>query len=363
MPQVKRLTTNGVSAEVQLRDHVRKRDNRTMSGAHSSTRWSGCILGGLLLFAANAIAQTPSPNTHPSQSDVTIRVHLPNEQPPPYPIQVELMSASGIPITQSFTHGDGRADFRDVPEGTYRVRVSGSDYVTVMSDVFTILHNEHLHTENVHINAKPSPDQKPNNPISANELQVPEKARNLLQKALQQFDGGASDDAIQSLRAAIAIYPQYAQAYNNLGIVLISKDDTKGATDAFNNALKADNKFVPAMINLARLQLRERELPKAQASLETALTNEPLNPEALTLLANVQFFQGHYSEAVAAVNRLHAAPHSGFADAHLVAAEALQKTGNNQQAIEQCQFFLKESPNSPRAEQVRSAIKVLEARK
>lgn len=321
------------------------------------------VLFGLLLYTQAGIAQLPNPGTHPSQSDLSIRVHLPNEQPPPYPIQVELISTSGIPITQSFSHGDGRADFRDVPEGTYRVRVSGSDYVTLLSEPFTILHNEHQHTENIHVNPKPSPNQKPSKPISANELQVPEKARNLLQEALQQFDAGASDDAIQSLRAAIAIYPQYAQAYNNLGIVLISKDDIPGAMDAFNSALKSDSKFVPAIINVARLQLRQRDLPKAQASLETALTNEPLNPEALTLLANVQFFQGHYQEAVAAVNRLHAVPHAGFADAHLVAAEALQKTGNNQQAIEQCQLFLKESPNSPRAEQVRNAIKVLEARK
>lgn len=334
-----------------------------MTGAPRNGRRGRGALSALLLFAASAIAQAPSLNTHPSQSDLTIRVHLPNEQPPPYPIQVELMSDSGIPITQSFTHGDGRADFRDVPEGTYRVRVSGSDYVTVMTDAFTILHNEHLHTENVHINVKPSPDQKPNKPISANELQVPEKARNLLQKALQQFDAGASEDAIQSLRAALSIYPQYAQAYNNLGIVLISKEDTQGAMNAFQKALKADPKFVPAMINVARLHVREHDLPKAQASLETVLTSEPLNAEALTLLANVQFYQAHYPEAVAAVNRLHAAPHAGFADAHLVAAEALQKTGNNQQAIEQCQLFLKESPNSPRAEQVRNAIKVLEARK
>lgn len=308
------------------------------------------------------MAQAPSPNTHASQSDLSIRVHLPNEQPPPYPIQVELISSSGIPITQAFTHGDGRADFRDITEGTYRVRVSGSDYVTITSDPFTILHNEHLHNESIHINPKPANDQKPNKPISAGELQIPEKARNLLQKAAQQFDNGAADEAMQSLRSAIVIYPQYAQAYNNLGVVLISKDDAPGAMEAFQKALKADEKFVPALINVARLQVRQHDLPKAQISVEQALTNEPLNPEALTLLANVQFYQGHYPEAVAAVNRLHAAPHESFADAHLVAAEALQKTGNNRQAIEQCRLFLKENPNSPRAEQVRNAIKVLAAR-
>jgi tetratricopeptide (TPR) repeat protein len=220
-----------------------------------------------------------------------------------------------------------------------------------------------MHTESVHISVKPEAEEKPNKLISAKELQIPEKARNLLEQAVQQFDRGAADDAIRSLRSAIATYPPYAQAYNNLGIVWISKDDAPAAMDAFQSALKADEKFVPAWINVARLRVRQHDLPQAQAALEQALTTEPLNPEALTMLANVQFYQGHYREAVETVNRLHAAPHAGFADAHLVAAEALQKTRMNRQAIEECQLFLKENPNSPRAEQVRGAIKMLEARK
>lgn len=321
------------------------------------------VLGLLALCAPSALPQTANPNTHASQSDLTIRVHLANEQSPPHPVEVELMSLSGVPVTQAFTHGDGKAEFQAVSEGTYRVRVSGSGYVTLVTEPFTILHNEHMHTESVHLTVKPDAEEKPNKLISAKELQIPEKARNLLEKAVQQFDSGAADDAIQSLRSALAMYPPYPQAYNNLGIVLISKDDLQGAMDAFQNALKVDEKFVPALVNVARLEMRQHDLAKAQDALEKALTSEPLNPEALTMLANVQFYQGHYAEAVAAVERLHAVPHEGFADAHLVAAEALQKTGNNQQAIEQCRLFLKESPNSPRAEQVRNAIKVLEARK
>jgi Tfp pilus assembly protein PilF len=321
------------------------------------------VFGLFGLYVPAAIAQAANPNAHPSQSDLTIRVRLANEQPPPQPVEVELMSLSGVPVTQAFTQGDGRADFQAVPEGSYRVRVSGSGYITALTEPFTILHNEHMHTESVHISVKPEAEEKPNKLISAKELQIPEKARNLLEQAVQQFDRGAADDAIRSLRSAIATYPPYAQAYNNLGIVWISKDDAPAAMDAFQSALKADEKFVPAWINVARLRVRQHDLPQAQAALEQALTTEPLNPEALTMLANVQFYQGHYREAVETVNRLHAAPHAGFADAHLVAAEALQKTRMNRQAIEECQLFLKENPNSPRAEQVRGAIKMLEARK
>lgn len=317
----------------------------------------------MFLMPCPASSQAINPGTRPSQSDLTVRLRLPNEQPPPYPIEVQLLTVSGLPVSETFSHGDGRADFRDVPEGNYRLRVSGADYETVLSEPFSILHNEHMHTEAVHVTPKPPKGTQPgSNPISASELQVPEKARNLFQKSVEQFEAGAADYAIQSLKAAIAVYPAYARAYNNIGIVLISKGDLAGAKKAFGDSLKADEKFVPAMINAARLALRQQDLPQAQGYAERAIALEPLNPEALTLLATAQFYQGKYENAVTTVNRIQTVPHEGFADAHLIAAEAYQKTGNNRQALDECRLFLKENPNSPRAEQVRSAMKVLEAR-
>jgi Tfp pilus assembly protein PilF len=317
-----------------------------------------------VLLATVAAAQSGNPGSYTSRAELTIRVRLANEQPPPLPIQVQLLTVNGISITQTFTHGDGQAVFRDTPEGSYRVQVSGSEYETYTSDAFNILHNEGAHSETIRINLKPSATaKKPNTVISSGELQVPGKAREQLEKAEKEFEAGAADDAIASLRKAIEIYPQYARAYNNLGVVLVSKGDASGALDAFRQSLKADDKFVPGMINLARLQLRQRDLREAQTFAEKALTVEPLNPEALTLLANVQFYQARFADAVATVNRIHAVPHDGFADAHLIAAEAYQKSGNNRQAIEECKLFLKENPKSPRAEQVRNAMKLLEARK
>lgn len=303
-----------------------------------------------------------NPGAHPSQSDLTVRVKLQNEQEPPYPAQVQLIRSDGVAITQDFTH-DGRTDFRSINEGTYRLRVGGAEYVTFTSEPFTILHNEHQHNETVHVELKTTPAEKANKLISATELQVPQQARDLFQRSVEQFDGGKVEEAIQSLQAAIAIYPQYARAYNNLGIILISKSDLAGAGGAFEKALKADDKFIPPMINLARLSLHQQSPEKAQTFAEEALAIEPLNPEALTLLATAQFYQARFQDSVATVNRIHAVPHEGFAEAHLIAAEAYQKTGNNRQAIEECKLFLKEDPKSPRAEQVRNGIKVLEMRK
>lgn len=332
------------------------------------SRPPGIVLVLLTAMMAVGVVDTSAqtsgtPGTYSSRADLTIRVRLANEQTPPHPVEVELLTVNGIPIAQNFTHGDAEVRFRDTPEGSYRVKISGAEYETFTSDAFTILHNEGAHSETFRINMKPAVAAKANTPISASELQVPEKARDLFQKSVEQFESGAADEAIMSLQAAIAIYPQYARAYNNLGIVLISKGDLSGAGKAFDDSLKVDDKFVPAMINNARLSLRRQDLPKAHGFADRALTIEPLNPEALTLLANVQFYEAKYADAAVTVNRIHGVPHDGYAEAHLIAAEAYQKTGNNRMAIEECKLFLKESPKSPRAEQVRNAMKLLEARK
>jgi len=279
-------------------------------------------------------------------------------------VQVQLVTDDGIALTQDFSHDDGRVEFRMINEGRYRIRVSGSGFETTTTDPFTILHNEHLHNEIVYITptqkAQPSSAQPL---VSAYDLNVPEKAREHLEKAADAFAKGEVDKAIESIRKAIDIYPQYAQAYNNLGVALISKGDPTGAERAFADALNINDKFVPAMINVARMRFKTQNLVQAAELVQKSVALEPNNLEALALWANIAFYQGNYSDVTNAVNRIHALPHEGFAEAHLIAAEAYQKQEKNDQSLNECSLFLKEAPNSPRAEQVRRGMKVIASRK
>ena len=323
------------------------------------------LLGASILSVATlASSQNTNVGSHSSQSDLTVRVRLQSEEPPPTPLQVQLRTVDGIPLFQDFTHDDGRVDFRNVYEGQYRITVSGTGYTTYTAEPFTILHNEHSHSEVVYVvpKAKAGEASSPGT-VSAYDLKVPGKAKEKLEQAAKEFSAGRADKAIETLLRAIEIYPPYAQAYNNLGVALIGKGDLAGAAQAFEQSLKINEKFAPGMVNLARLELRQQNIERAGALADKALSLEPNSLAALAILAHVKFYQGSFGDAVGMVNRIHGMPHEDFAEVHLVAAEAYQKEGKNDEALNECRLFLKEAPKSPKAQQVRNAMKSIEARK
>ena len=326
--------------------------------------WTLVIVIALCLAKAPLSAQIPSPNNYVSSSEVVVRVRLRSEQPPSLPVSVQLCAFDGVAVSETYTHGDARADFHDIKEGRYRIRVQGKGFVTYTSEPFDILHNEHSHNEVAYID--PTPEARGTSPaatVSTDDLNVPDKAKSQLEKASKAFSAGKVDSAILDIRKAIEIFPRYTQAYNNLGVALISKGDQTGAIQAFEESLKINERFTPARINLARLHLKAQNLQGAADSVQKVLEAEPRNLEALAISANIQFFQGRFDDALSTVRRIHAVPHADFADVHLIAAEVYQKQGNNAMALQECRTFLAEAPKSARVPQVRQAMAVIEARK
>lgn len=322
------------------------------------------LVVALLFVSMDGSPQAINPNNYSSRSDLVVRVRLRSEKPPAKPIEVELCTLDGVARFETFTHGDGRADFHDVVEGKYRIRVQGAGYVTYLSEPFEILHNEHSHAEVAYISELPAKDAATSPPtISMYDLNVPDKAKAQLEKAEKAFAAGNVDESVLAIRKAIQIYPPYARAYNDLGVVLMSKGDTGGAKQAFEQSLKINSRFEPAMVNLARLQLKSQDLQAAAETIQNAVDIEPEDLGALAILANVQFFQGKFDAALGTVSQVHTVPHSNYVDVHLIAAEIYQKQGRNPEALNECRLFLAEAPKSPRVEQVRKAMAVIEARK
>jgi Tfp pilus assembly protein PilF len=329
-----------------------------------------CIrMAGLLFILCSStisFSQIPiGPPPHPpNKVTLTIRVRLPNDQPISTAAQVQLLSGMGSAITETFTHADGRVEFNDISPGIYRIKVSGADIETTTSDAFDIGDNDRTHSEIVRVKPiQPAGSSAPTRPptISSQQLNIPEKARNEMDKGMDAFSKGDSKKAAASMEKAIEIFPRYAQAYNNLGVILINQGDKTAAKAAFEKAVQIDDHFAPGYVNLARLLVSNRE-SEAITMLQKALTIDPDNLEGLALQARVQFNKRQFEEALATVNKVHAMPHENFADVHLIAAEIYQKQNRNAEAVAESESYLKEYPDSPRAPQVREAIAQIKTR-
>jgi tetratricopeptide (TPR) repeat protein len=130
--------------------------------------------------------------------------------------------------------------------------------------------------------------------------------------------------------------------------------------EAFEKAVALDPNYAEALINLAKLRLREKNGAEAEKLLTRATLAAPANPEALTLLAGVQFAADRYEEAAATATKVHAlADHEKFAVAHYIAAEAYARLHQDAEAMAEYTIFLKEAPSHPLAEKARAALKSL----
>ena len=112
-----------------------------------------------------------------------------------------------------------------------------------------------------------------------------------------------SDSAIQPVRATI--YPSYVEAHKNLGAIYNRLGDQGHEREALQQAIRPDDHFAPAYINLARLTLSDRNFFEAEYLLTTARAIDPTHVEALVLLADAQLLNGHPEQALVTSRKAH----------------------------------------------------------
>jgi len=281
-------------------------------------------------------------------------------------IHLQLLNSQSVPVQDTFSNRDGMVTFHNVSPGSYCIKMDGSDIKDATTDTFVIYPNDRMHMEWIHVTPKDNP-QTANVPgagpmVSASDLSLPPKAKSEMDKGMDAFAKGNFKKAEEKLEKATEIYPKYARAWNNLGVVRIRENNKDGARTAFQKSIEADSKFSSGYLNLARLSMMEKNLPEADSFINRALSFDPNNAEALVLLAKEQLDSGQYDKALLNARKVHNLPHDHWANIHLIAGQALLKENRNAEAMQEFELFLKEDPGSPNAASVRSAMAQIQAK-
>ncbi|HKQ27029.1 MAG TPA: XrtA/PEP-CTERM system TPR-repeat protein PrsT, partial [Burkholderiales bacterium] len=94
-----------------------------------------------------------------------------------------------------------------------------------------------------------------------------------------------ADKALEAIQALEKKQPQNPLTHNLRGLALILKNDFAGARASFEQALKLRPNYMPAIGNLARLDLRDKKPEIAKKRYEAVLKAEPNNEQALLQFA------------------------------------------------------------------------------
>jgi Flp pilus assembly protein TadD len=175
--------------------------------------------------------------------------------------------------------------------------------------------------------------------VTAQQLghKVPGKARKEFDRATRAQDRGDYEKAIEHLKKAVAIDPEFTDAANNLGVAYLHTNHVDLAIDQFNKAIAIDPHGTLAYSNLTVALLMREQFMDAEQAARHQLEVERASTRPRFLLGLALIGQKKYtSEAEQNLRRAAV----DFPEAHLHLARLFAAKGQIQPAKDQLTEYL-----------------------
>ncbi|MYM93606.1 XrtA/PEP-CTERM system TPR-repeat protein PrsT [Duganella vulcania] len=144
---------------------------------------------------------------------------------------------------------------------------------------------------------------------------------------------------------------------NMKGGILLSKHDLAGARAGFEQALALDPSYLPALENLAQMDLAEKKPEQARQRYEAALAKDKRNVGLMTALARLALRRNNAPEAMRWLERA-TAEHPDALTPALLLANLYQGAGARDKALKLAQSLLTSHPADPDALALLAQIQV-----
>lgn len=327
-----------------------------------------------LLVLANglAYAQTVGPPTRPvvgapvaesaSLGSIRGRIVLSGGTFVAETVKITVQASRGNQ-TIVYTDNQGQFEVRSLPAGNYTLEVEAdrqrfdvsTEQIQVyrgMPSIVTVTLKERLASNRI----GPS-----GSVVSVGELDkdIPVKARKEFDRASKATQEGKALEAIDHLRKAIAIYPNFMMAHNDLGAQLLEQGRLDEATKELRLAINLDAKASNPYLNLGIILVRQQKFSEAAEVLRTALSLESNSPTARLYagLASLGLndLEGAERELKAAYD-LGGAPYA-MALFHL--GQVYMNKGERDRALKAFEAYLHDMPEAGNVAQVRKLINML----
>jgi tetratricopeptide (TPR) repeat protein len=314
------------------------------------------------LGAASAAQQTTTMSAGAAAGISTVSVRVTYEQThrPAPGLRVELISPMGGVASIRTTDGNGGATFDGVGSGRYQVQVEGPDIERTKSDIFETggTNGGPYITERIEVRLTQTAGAK-----AALAPIVPEAAQQEFNLGSKEMDKKHWEEAKVHFQKAIAAFPKYAEAFNNLGQVEIQLKDGKNAVEAFRSATQIEPTLQQANLYLGQFYYENIQYKEAEPYLLHAAVGQPNSAKLLTALANTEMQNGESDLALANARKVPSLPdHKQYAISHLIVAQALTGKGKDDEIAKEYEEYLKEAPDSPLAPRVKDALAKLKSK-
>jgi tetratricopeptide (TPR) repeat protein len=209
--------------------------------------------------------------------------------------------------------------------------------------------------------------------LSANPYNAPKDARAAYEQGLKAKKNGQVAAAQESFEKAVTLYPKYAIAWFQLGVVLQQQKQQPAARRAYMEAAMADKTLLPPYLSLTIMAYEEKNWTEVVRLSDHIIALDPTNHAALTEyilnLDALDFTGAYFYNAVANyhLNRIDEAEKNGlkvehldlrtpFPEVHLLLGNIFARKKNYAAAIMEMRTYLDLVPHATDVEQVREQL-------
>lgn len=338
---------------------------RTQTARHAAFLSSVLFLLLSLIAAANAQIRSPEIDSDPA-SGLTRGTNT---------IEGQVYDSSGRPLSQrctvrlssvnvgefsTLTDDYGLFTFRRLREGTYYLKVeAGQDFQPATETVDFFDNLNRINHVQIQLKPKTTAANKPG-VIDAGLAAVPKDALEFYQKGIQLAEAGNNREAIEKLKAAVWLYPQFVSALNEMSALYVKVGELEPAAEVLRAALKIEPNNPTLRLNYGYVLMLKEQFVDSERELRRAVELKPDSVMAHLYRGNVLIRLHNFEEAEKELNRaLSLGGKSGIV-AYRYLGKLYSERGEPAKAIAALENYLKLAPNVKDADQVRAIIKQLQ---
>jgi tetratricopeptide (TPR) repeat protein len=273
---------------------------------------------------------------------------------------------------QTMTRGDrltttdeyGNFVFRGLPSGDYTIVIDKEkDFEPFVQNVSIIQPRgmpPQTYIVSVRLNPKATTSMAPG-VINAELAKIPKRAREMFERALDLVKKGDGPAAIDELKGAIAEYPDFMLAYNEMGIQYMKLNELQKADEALQSALKIDNKAFMPLMNRGIVLVMLKRYGEAEPLLREVVKQKKDLAVGHYFLGQAVANLGHFDEAEKELTTAIKLGGDEMKECHRLLAIIYSSQGKNKETIAELETYLQLAPTTPDAEQLRKVIQKLKS--
>lgn len=198
-----------------------------------------------------------------------------------------------------------------------------------------------------------------NGVVDASLAAIPEAARTLYEQGLESARASKHEAAVTQFLGAIAQFPQFPQALNELGVQYLFLNQPDRAVQALRNALKIVPEAYVPRLNLGKALYNNNQAAEAETEIRAAVRANETDWQGHLWLGLISIRLKRLDEAEKEFRRSLELGGNGLSLPHYYLGGIYWQTGDHKRAADELEEYLKLNPKAQDAERIRQSIREL----